>query len=183
MSHVQSVLCCVIGLLAGFSVRPDAYAHRSPSDAGGECSQFQFDMPADVAGAMANPARTVVTLRERDVMALVSPSGQALKVALHRAGHVHGASGPTAGGRLPGSYAGLLSVAVPQDGDYRVSVAASLWLKVFEGRTRVSSRAFDVQMGCGRTFKSFTYRLRAGVTYWIELSSDQQELILAMTPE
>ncbi|MFM8551019.1 MAG: hypothetical protein ACKOCD_01700 [Nitrospiraceae bacterium] len=180
------VLCCAIGLLAGLSARPDAYAHRSLSEGGGDCSQFQFDVPADLAGAMANPARTVVTLRERTVTDIVSPSKQALTVVLHRAGHVHGTAGSMSAkseGMLSGAHAGLLSVAVPQDGAYRVSVAAPLWIKVFEGQTRVHSQTFEIQMGCDRTFKSFTYRLRAGMTYWVELSSDQREIILAITPE
>jgi len=182
-SYLPLVLGCAIGLLAGLSVRPGAYAHRSPTEGGGDCAQFQFDVPAELAGAMANPVRTVVTLRERAVMDVVSPSRQALTVALHRAGHVQGTAGPKSGGPLPGSHAGLLSAAVPRDGVYRVSVAAPLWMKVFEGQTRVHSQAFEMQTGCDRTFKSFTYRLRAGVTYWIELSSDQQEITLAITPE
>lgn len=37
-----------------------------PRPFGGEdCERFQFDVPAELAGAMANPVRTVVTLRER----------------------------------------------------------------------------------------------------------------------
>lgn len=176
------IVCGLLGVVAGLGFGLDGHAHRVPSDRE-DCSQFQFDMPRQVAEAMANPARKVTTGQDRNAKNLLQPSSQALTVALHRAGRVEGAAKADPGVSLPGAYSGLLPVTVPRDGLYRVSATAPLWLKVFTGQTRVRSDRFELQTGCDRTFKSFTYRLRAGASYWVELSSDQREIILAITPE
>lgn len=132
---------------------------------------------------MEGPALTLAALADRGAMASLSPALQALSVVLHPAERVHIPVVPKSGGEPQEAYAGLLVFSVPKDGAYRISSNSPILFKVVGSRGTVGSHAFEIRSGCGKIFKSFTFQLQAGATYWLELAANIREAKVVISPE
>lgn len=72
-------------------------------------------------------------------------------------------------------YAGLLKFSVKEDGDYRVSLGAKLWLDVIPVRTKkpLEAVSFEMQTKCDKIFKTVLFKLEKNQEYFVQLSSSK----------
>lgn len=110
---------------------------------------------ADEAAAQAEP----LSLRQRYLVALRPASETTLVLP----------------GELPdlahSGFAGLLSVQVPANGFYRISLGAEVGLEVASDGKAVPPREFEMQARCETILKSLEYTLRAGRTYTLQVTA------------
>lgn len=77
--------------------------------------------------------------------------------------------------RAGASFAGLVKVAVPKDGTYRISLGEKLWVDVVDAATskRVIANQFEMQTECHQIFKVVDFPLKANKSYILQISSSR----------
>jgi molybdate transport system substrate-binding protein len=163
----------------GFFQPQQAAQHPSGHD---ECATLSSNSAAVIA-AMAKPGRKVSAQAARGPAAAVTPATERFDVTLHPLEHVSLPAKP-AEPEPASSFAGLLPVSVPRDGVYRISLSTHLWLEVLDGETTLQRIRLEPRLHCGTVQKSLGYPLKAGVTYWLQLSGNTtQEVHVVITAE
>lgn len=142
-------------------------AHRPMEEMRGGCADYAMNVRAELA-AMEQAPRPVKSLATREEVAPIMPGLQPLSATLlHADGVAH-----TVTPKRSGPFAGLVPVAVPHDGRYRISTDAALWIEVVTGAERLAPQAFEMQSACPTLFKTVEYQLKADRRYWVELSGN-----------
>ena len=148
-----------------------------------ECANLPSNLTAVIA-AMAKPGTKVAALAAREPMAALLPAAERFEVALHPAERVSLPVKPAEGPETAASFAGLLPISVSRDGLYRISVSTHLWLEVLSGDARLQRVRLEPRLHCGTVQKSLGFPLKAGGTYWLQLSGNKtREVSLVITPE
>ena len=105
-------------------------------------------------------------------------------MTLHPAERVSLPAKPAEGPEATASFAGLVPISVPRDGVYRISVSTHLWFELLNGDTKLQRIRLEPRLHCGAVQKSLGFPLKAGVTYWLQLSgSKTQEVHVVITAE
>lgn len=175
---------CLVALLLSVPVLASGQAdHPHQADAA-ECAKLPAELKAVVA-AMDGPGKKLDALMKRGEMAALSPVLQRLDVTLHPTEHVSLMATPKSEKKAEGpTFAGLLAFSVPRDGEYRVSVDSALWIDVLDGDKVLERTKLNRRMQCGRVHKSLGFALKAGVNYWLQLSSSKvPEVRVVLTSE
>lgn len=144
-----------------------------------ECSKLPQDLKA-VVEAMDKPGRTLGALATRAEMSPLAPAVQRLDVVLHQADRVSLIATPKTEKVEGQTFAGLLTFSVPQDGNYRVSSDTAFWIDVLDGDKALERAKLNRRMQCGRVHKSIGFALKAGVIYWLQLSSSKTRGVQVM---
>ncbi len=157
--------------------------HQHQSDPA-ECANLPPDLKAVVA-AMEGPGRKLEAMTTLAEMSPLTPALQRLDVALHQADRVSLSATPKTEKKDEGqTFAGLLAFSVPQDGSYRVSADTALWIDVLDEDKALERTKLNRRMQCGHVHKSIGFALKAGVTYWLQLSgSKTRETHVMITAE
>ncbi|TKB82161.1 MAG: hypothetical protein E8D45_00890 [Nitrospira sp.] len=142
-------------------------AHRPMEEMRGGCADYALNVRAELA-AMEQASRPVKSLATREEVAPIMPGLQPISITFLNADGVSLTVTP----KRSGSSAGLLPIAVPRDGRYRISADTALWIEVVAGQERLEPQAFEMQTGCSTLFKTVVYELKAGPRYWMELSGN-----------
>ena len=169
-----SSACLVIVLLGMPALAWAQEQHRHQPDPA-ECRKLTPDLKA-VVTTMEGPGRKVQAQANRAEINPLSPVLERLDVVLHPADQVSLIAAPKSEKKPEGqTFAGLLAFSVPQDGDYRVSSDTALWIDVLDGGKALERTKLNRRMPCGRVHKSLGFSLRAGLTYWLQLSGNQKQ--------
>ena len=142
-------------------------AHRPMEEMRGGCADYAMNVRAELA-AMEQAPRPVKSLATREEAAPIMPGLQPISVTFLNAAGVSQTVTP----KRSGPSAGLVPIAVPHDGHYRISADTALWIEVVAGQDRLEPQAFEMQTGCPTLFKTVIYEFKAGQRYWVELSGN-----------
>lgn len=176
-------VCLVLVLLGMPALALGQESHPHQADPA-ECAKLPADLKAVVA-AMDGQGRKMQALANRAEMSPLAPALQRLDVVLHPTDRVALAATPKTEkkGEWP-TFAGLLALSVPRDGDYRVSADTTVWIDVLDGDRALERTKLNRRMQCGHVHKSLGFSLKAGVTYWLQLSGNKaQEVRVLITAE
>jgi len=167
--------CLVIVLLGMPALAWAQEQHRHQPDPA-ECRKLTPDLKA-VVTTMEGPGRKVQAQANRAEINPLSPVLERLDVVLHPADQVSliAAAKSEKKPEAAPTFAGLLVFSVSRDGMYRVSADTALWIDVLDGDTTLERTQLNRRLGCGRVHKSLGFSLRAGVTYWLQLSGNKKE--------
>jgi len=164
----------------GFFLPEQSAQHRADHD---ECANLSSSLAA-VVSAMARPGAKVNALTTREPMAALMPDARRYEVTLHPAERVALLAKPPESTKAAASFAGLLPISVPRDGVYRISVSKHLWFEVLNGDAKLERIRLGERLHCGAVQKSLGFQLKAGVTYWLQLSGNKsQEVHVMITSE
>lgn len=155
-----------------------AQASRPIEEMRGNCDHYALDVRKELA-AMEGVPRNLTALTERGAAPPISPSRQSLLVTLQHRESVTLVATP----KPEGPNAGLLALSVPEDGLYRISVGAAVWIEVVDGQAQVEPTQFEMQTGCATLFKTIQYRLKKDVSYWLELSGATSTATIVLSSE
>ena len=169
---------CIAAFAQGSLREASAQASRPIDEMRGNCDHYALDVQKELA-AMAGAPQNLTTLTERGAAPPISPNRQTLLVTLHHREAVTLVATP----KLSSPNAGLVALSVPEDGLYRISAGAAVWIEVVHGQVRVEPTQFEMQTGCATLFKTIQYRLKKGVGYWIELSGNMTAVTLFLSSE
>ncbi len=146
-----------------------------------ECGGLPPELQAIVT-AMETPGRHAQSLLRRGEMTPLTPMMQRLEVTLHPIDQVSLVA--VRSGKMnewSETYAGLLRFGVPKDGVYRISASSSSWIDVLDSQTAVARIRPNHRLhGCGQVRKSIEFQLKAGTSYWLELSGSKYPAIALM---
>ncbi len=179
----MSRACLIVVLLGMPALALGQQQHPHQPDPA-ECATLPQDLKAVVA-AMDASGEKLDALVKRGEMTVLSPALQRLDVALHPTDHVSLTAMPKTEKKAEGqTFAGLLAFSVPRDGDYRVSADTTVWIDVLDGDRALERTKLNRRMQCGHVHKSLGFTLKAGVTYWLQLSGSRgQEARVLITSE
>ena len=175
---------CLVAVLLGMPVLASGQEQHQHQADPAECAKLPQDLKAVVA-AMDGSGRKLESLATRSEMSPLAPALQRLDVALHPADRVSLTATPKTEKKAEGqTFAGFLAFSVPHDGNYRVSADTAAWIDVLDGDRVLERTKLNRRVQCGRVHKSIGFALKAGVTYWLQLSgSKTREVQLMITSE
>ena len=163
--------------------------HRQRSEPAEQCTALPAGLQQIVA-AMDQPGERVEALLQRQDMAPLMPAVRRIDVTLHPADQVSlatmgGRKGAGRSGDWDDTFAGVLELAVPYDGIYRISASSRTWIDVLDSETAVARvRPTHRLHRCGHVHKSVEFPLKKGGSYWLEVSGSESPVIsLIITPE
>jgi hypothetical protein len=84
-------------------------------------------------------------------------------------------------GRSPGgnaTFAGLVTLKVPQTGEYRISIDMPFWIDVVSGATLLSPRDFQGQHACGAPHKIVEFDLTAASELVLQFSNGASDTVI-----
>lgn len=136
------------------------------------CARVSDDnLPPDLAQWAAAAVPVAAAAGPGQAVPALAP-GQRATIALQPAASVTLIMPPEQERTPDAPHAGLVSVAIPSTGSWRVSASKGLWIDVLAGgRTRVASTAFGPLAPCTSIHKVVEFPLAAG-DYVIQLSGN-----------
>jgi hypothetical protein len=144
------------------------------------CGAYKWDVSAERALFAAAP-KAVAAGKDRAAAAPVV-ANQLFSVTLHPLSEV---SFPVTPGRAPtsGSFAGLIALAVPAPGKYRISVDVPLWIDVAGSAGLAPVLDYEGLHECSAPRKVVVFDLEGGKDWTLEVSAaDRAAVRLAITP-
>ena len=150
----------------------------------GGCENYQWDMRQEFALAEA-PSIDVPVYSAADAGVGPAPVAAKLRVRLLPTDTVRFLVEPERRGKKSEEFAGLVRFSVPVAGTYRVSTMTPVWLEVTSSKAkRIQSNKFEMQSQCAKVHKSAAFPLRAGESYWLQMSASRtSEAHIIITPE
>ncbi len=148
----------------------------------GGCEDYAWDLRGELA-ALETERTRITSLTEQGPFVALSPALRPLDVRLHPIQLVSLAGLDEKKRRPTASFAGMFMVTVPKNGIYRVSSNVPAWIEMVSGASRLEPEGFEMQTACAKLFKSVAFRLRAGTTYWLEVSANSAEVVILITAD
>ncbi len=150
----------------------------------GGCDRYAVDLKSETHLMAGTPS--VVTAAFAASEAPKVPVSQALDVALLPQASVHFALPPAQNHAEPNIRAGLLSLGVLPEGDWRVSADHFVWIDMVGASHLLASPGFEMQTRCAIIFKTVVFRVPAAMPVYLQLSGSKSAsvklLITPMTP-
>lgn len=147
---------CVLALAANPAVAADCAGFRWP--VAGELRLFTGPAAEATAG---RDAATAVSLQ----------AGRLYRVALAEQESVRLPVAPSKAMLTDGAYAGVVRVAIPTAGRYRVALDAGFWVDVVHAGAPLPSADFSGSEGCDGPRKIVEYRIELPGEYLVQLSA------------
>ena len=154
-------------LVLAFSARAFAEDHRPFSEMHGGCENFRMAIAKDLA-QWVKPAEKLAP----DSAAPVSP-GKKIELGPLEEGAAFAVKPEKEFRKGKVSFAGSVSLRVPEAGVYRVSLGGKILLDVVDraAGNALAAERFEMQTKCPKIFKAVEYRLEKDKDYLLQVSS------------
>ena len=155
---------------------------HSPSGAE-DCAKLSSALQA-VIGAMDVEGLKIEAMPKPESTLTVESGIRKLDVALQPLSEVELVGKEKQREKVENLFGGFIRLAVPEDGVYRISADAPIWINVMDGNQPIERVKTVPRLRCGRIHKSLGFPLQREKSYWLELSgSTRPDVALLVTEE